>query len=291
VRHPLTDLASGAGSGAPAGEAAPRRRAVLAGTGVLGSGFGVLSGFWASGQWSAPRPGHPDYRSGTVGDAVLLPLLVGGLAGAATRLRLDTGLPATGWACAGGLLGAAAGASVQWSWWADPAPRVNWTLPAAHDFSAPGWYHAVFLTATSGLIGALLLVVLRRSSRLRAVEPQLLRRRCASRVVAVVSGSALAFLALVALDSAPSASTSSSRSTLLALLLTGLSALPVLLAVLGPVTVAAGARLAQGALGAGALLALLGDWPTRPGPALFAAALALTCGVLLLERFEQGGRL
>jgi len=154
-------------------------------------------------------PGHWQYLSGTLGDAVLLPTLVGALVHSAALLRpgrrdkLVAGLGAIG--------GALAGALVQYAWWADPSPQTNWTLPAPHTFSAPGWYHAAFFVAVSAATagGAVLLVA--RIIR----DPARVDERDWGRSFALFLAAGSAFLTLVVADSWGSADTSASTATLI----------------------------------------------------------------------------
>lgn len=237
-------------------------------------GFGALTLFWLDGTWSGVRPGHPDYRSAIVGDGLLLPVFTGLLVSSARTLRADTGLRGRRWVAAGALLGLVGGVGVQWAWWSDPDPRLNWTLTAPHVFSAPGWYHAVFLTATSALVSGTLLVAVRRLAELRAQDPQLLRRRLQAWPLAVLVGTGLSFVATVALDSAPSAGTSATVGTVAGLVAaTGAALVPFGLVLRGELRHAAG-RVVQGVLLAGAVTSLVTPWPSWPSPAAAAAAAA-----------------
>jgi hypothetical protein len=142
--------------------------AALTATWLLG--FGGLLTLWLSTAQDPRLPGLWAYRSATVGDGLLLPLLVGGLVWAAVRLgpaRHDWR-----WASGAAVLGGTTGAVAQVLWLRDPNPRPNWTLPAAGHFTTAGWYHAAFLTAASAVVAGLtVLVVMRlRSGRRQAPE-------------------------------------------------------------------------------------------------------------------------
>jgi hypothetical protein len=124
-------------------------------------------------------------------------------------------------AATGAIVGALAGAAVQASWFLDADPQVNWTLPAPHTFSAPGWYHAGFFVAFSSFAASSLLLMV---GRLRSAGPDVDVRT----EVTVLVGAVACFLGLVVADSWPSASTSSSAVTILAsvaVLVAGLGAL------------------------------------------------------------------
>jgi hypothetical protein len=124
------------------------RSYVVAGLGTLVTvvlGVGVLA------MWSLATPsvdGLPrltDFYSATWGDGLFLPLAVGSLLLLVARLG-TIGRRAIVVLSAVGLL---AGVASQAVWLADPAPRLNWTLPAPHQFTAAGWYHAAFLVVAS----------------------------------------------------------------------------------------------------------------------------------------------
>lgn len=170
--------------------------------------FGVMTTLWYALPQNPEVPGHWDYASGTLGDAVVLPLLAAALVCAV--LVLPSARRDTTALVAGGVLGLSGGAVVQFSWLADPSPRLNWVVPEAHHFSGPGWYHAVVLVIlASGLSGMYGLLI----SRIQDASLDFLRQ--ARRAVGCFSAAVSVFLFLVILDSTPSATTSSSVTTIL----------------------------------------------------------------------------
>lgn len=175
---------------------------------VAAAGFGVMTALWLLLPQNQSIPGHWDYTSGTLGDALVLPLLVGAL------LSLLRSVPPTNneqfVGFGGASIGALGGLAVQYSWLADNHPRVNWVLPEPGRFSVPGWYHATFLVVMSSGIAAAYLIALTRmrDARRRGDQPAVLVP------TAFFSGSAALFLGLVVFDSTPSASTSSSITTI-----------------------------------------------------------------------------
>lgn len=176
-------------------------------------GFGAQTALWLTGGWHAGRHGFPDYRSGTIGDAILVPVMVGILIAA---LRNESLAPATRErrvALAAGLVGMLAGAGVQLSWLLDSNPVPNWTLPKPHHFTLPGWYHACFLTVTSGAMAALAITATRR---LRVAKPETRRGALAGPWLGVLLGAGIAFVALVALDSSDSSRTTAGLGTIIA---------------------------------------------------------------------------
>lgn len=210
----------------------PLRFSCLTAVAVCAAGFGVMTVLWYVTPQDNSLPGHWDYISGTLGDALVLPVLAGALT-YMVRL-LPASLAQVTAAAAGAVLGAAGGVAVQYSWLADPAPRRNWVLPQSGVFSVAGWYHAAFLVALSATITAGYAVVLARLHKTRD-EGVLLHLRPS---LAVFSAAVPLFLGLVVLDSWRSAATSSSMTTI-AVCLTA-----VVLALL-PLPLAAGRVLAR----------------------------------------------
>lgn len=166
--------------------------AALAAATVAVAGFGVLTAFWALQPSPAHLPGLFDFASATWGDGVALPLMAGSLAYAIRLLpaaRHDAVL-----AGVAGLLGAAIGVATQVSWLGADAPRLNWTLPRPHHFTAAGWYHAAFLVLMCAAAAALWVVALNRAAR----SPRLPARAGTALAMAFAAG--VAFLGLLAAD-------------------------------------------------------------------------------------------
>ncbi|MGK2321192.1 hypothetical protein [Gordonia rhizosphera] len=152
-------------------------------------------------------PGMWDYLGGTLGDGLLLPIIVFGLIRGLQRLG-GRSLRPLSWLVA--TLSALGGLISQYMWLADPEPRLNWMLIDIGTFSKIGWYHCVFLIMISGLLAGL------------ACEILFLARECGrSQAVATISGDGAGivsaclagFIAAIVSDSSPSLSTSSSVST------------------------------------------------------------------------------
>ena len=168
-------------------------------------------------------PGVPsmyDYWSGTIGDLLLLPLIVFGLTRAIGLLSGRHGVVPSWWSVAAGMAGAAAGAISQLAWLVDPEPRVNWMLIEPHVFSPIGWYHAAFVIVVAGYVTGATVELLLRARRLRrhTVPPR-------DRLISVLGGNGAAvvitagvlFAVTVVADSYVSRATSSSAATILAL--------------------------------------------------------------------------
>ena len=162
---------------------------------------------------SLAAPPAPDgrslwtYWSGTLGDLVL-PGIIYGLTSSCVSLGPDRVSSASYVAAA---FGCVAGAASQASWLLDPRSRLNWLLIAPHTFSFPGWYHAGYLTLTSGYVAGVAWESLRRmglaaNDRLGALL---------GGVGAIATAAACGVFTLtVCADSLPSAGTSSSESTI-----------------------------------------------------------------------------
>ena len=122
------------------------RRPVLAALAVLLTGYVPLLSLWRFGHHPAGLPGLFSYRVATWGDGFALPLLALFLGVLTERLA---GVPRRWPTWAAAAAGAAVGAGLIVTWWADPHPLANWTLVRPHHFTLPGVWHAVFLVAGS----------------------------------------------------------------------------------------------------------------------------------------------
>jgi hypothetical protein len=130
-----------------------------AGLAVLVTGYIPLRLFWEFSRHITGLPGLFYYPDATWGDGLLLPLLaffvwlvIGRLA--APRRRWPTLAAAVG--------GATAGLLLILTWWADPHPSPNWTLPRPHHFTVAGQWHAGFLVAASAFFAGSWVELFRR---------------------------------------------------------------------------------------------------------------------------------
>ncbi len=227
---------------------------LLVALGVLGAGFGSSGTIWLAGEWEEGQPGFPDYLSGTVGDAVLLPALVYLLAWSRGRVLDAVGnSPSVTRSIVYASLGAVPGAAVMASWLLDEGARLNWSLPEPGTFSLAGWWHAIFLVLVCALLSEHALAVMLGLRRLRSVAAATHAAYIRSPAVPSIGAVAVAFCGLAVYDSLPSAATFASISTIAAV------SAATLVAIATFVTTAA-------ALSVGVL---------------FRLGLGLTCGVLL----------
>lgn len=166
------------------------------------TGFGVLLAFWVLGDWPTSR-GLFSFRAATVGDALLLPLLVGSLVAvirAPSLRRYAQPKRERRLGVIAGLCGALAGIAIQGAWLLDPDPRTNWTFPEPHHFNAPGWWHAVFFVGALAVIASLAVVA---SLRVRSMRRTTISQPPASRdqpAATAVLAAGLLFGALVVVD-------------------------------------------------------------------------------------------
>jgi hypothetical protein len=178
---------------------------------VLMLGYVALLLTWELGANPAGVPGLFHYRDATWGDGLLLPFLAAFLVTLIRRLDPMSRQWPT-WIA--GVAGAAAGGLLILTWWTDPHPSPNWTLPAPHDFTAPGKWHAAFLIAASAFFAAAWVELFRR---IRAAEGGEAAEILASPVTAGAVACTAAYAWLAASDSARAAQTASGRGSLLAL--------------------------------------------------------------------------
>ncbi|GIE48500.1 hypothetical protein Ani05nite_20340 [Amorphoplanes nipponensis] len=162
-------------------------------------GFGMLALLSVARLGDDRLPGLFTFRSATVGDGLLLPVLAGTTV-AAGRWRAGWSRSERRCLAVAAIAGLLAGAGTQVQWLLDPRPRLNWTLPAPHHFAIAGWYHAVFLTLASGFFlsaGTGLWLRLRHEAR---STPGPAIRRVRSVAVLGVLVPVSAFVALLAQD-------------------------------------------------------------------------------------------
>lgn len=188
---------------------------------IMVAGPGVLAAMWWTMDWPEGINGFPAFRSGSIGDALLLPAMVGSLLWLIDRCQPVT--TERRWMVVTGIVGAATGALVQWLWWSDPKPPTQWGLAGPRDFTIAGWWHAVFFVSLSTALavwGTQMLV------RVRSELEHGNTAQLTTPAFALLVTSLLTFCGLLAMDSSPTAASQSSTSSLWALAM----ALAVLLA-------------------------------------------------------------
>lgn len=236
------------------------------------TGAGALVIMWVALPWSPSQLTWPDYRAGSVGDALLLPILTGTLIRLNQRAHTLGARPRPLSTAIASCLGGIAGAAVQWLWLADPQPSASWTFIAPHRFSIVGVWHALFFTAMSALIAGLWTQLALRWAQF---EPASLTLSAATNAIslALLLASAFGFAGLVVLDSVHTPLTLSSLSSVIAI---GCAAIAVVAIAFWPLrrqffTLAH--RVLQGMLIAAAVVAACTTWPPKPQ----AAVLGLLC--------------
>jgi hypothetical protein len=126
------------------------------GAAVLTAGSGVMAALWLTGVTPPGLKGWGDFKATTIGETLLLPVLVTSLL-VAFRYAPQAPRRERQILAVGALVGLASGVGLQLSWLLDNSPHLTWALPRAHHFSVAGWYHAGFLCAASTLLVSLAL--------------------------------------------------------------------------------------------------------------------------------------
>lgn len=248
-------------------------KATTAALAVLLSGSGVLVPMWLMLPWPADQHTWPDFRSGSFGDAVLLPTLTFAL----VRLAIAHRAPAERYTAGilGGLLGAGAGAVVQWFWWSDPQESISWAFIAPHEFSIAGWWHAGFFVAVGGLLGGLAFEAAAHTARLSRVHPEKVADTLRHNTF-LVAFSITAFAGALALDALPTGATLASQSSLIAMGVTLLASALLLGYPIRRYKKVVSPRALLGLLTGAILTALMRDWP----PSVLTAVGMLTTLIL-----------
>jgi hypothetical protein len=231
----------------------------MAAVAVAVLGAGVLVAMWRLMEWPPRQHTWPDFRSGSFGDAVLLPTMTAALVLLGRRQEQVPTPRVPG--LAAGIAAAVVAAAVQYQWWADPAPPTSWSFSSPHVFSPAGAWHGVFFVVMAGILAGLVVDMLAVWRVLRLVDPRRLTSRIGSAALAPLTFSFLTFSALVILDSAPSATSSSSASSLAALALASASVVGGFVWAAGPHLRRAWPRLAASLLAALVTVLLMRTWP------------------------------
>jgi hypothetical protein len=256
---------------------------IAAGLAVFLTGFGALCLFSLAHSWPTPR-GLFFFRSATIGDGLLLPLITALLVRVITRMSSVTVCRERLVASIAFAVGFGAGAATQALWLADDRPVTNWTLPAAHTFDAPGWWHAVFLSTMCGTVMALAVMAARRIAAARAIAsgsaelPYSADRLAGSLGLDVLFGAGLLFAGLVAIDNAHTTKTQAGMATAVALAIAATVTLGAIGWVLGRHAIKAAAGLAATTAAVAGACALIATG-LRTTPAV--GAIAVVCVILI----------
>jgi hypothetical protein len=169
------------------------------------AGFSAMNVFWALERSRTALRGLYSYLASSVGDALCLPMMVGGLNAARVSLPPAGFGPVAG--LTGALLSFGGNLATQVAWLSDPHPDPNWTLPAPHTFNSAGWYHAAFSVCLAGYVGYLVGDIF---ARIRAHGVNRQSRRAL--IIATSVGAAFAILLVV--DNLPNLDRSASRASM-----------------------------------------------------------------------------
>jgi hypothetical protein len=127
---------------------------------VFALGFFALNLFYFLGFGRTRLPGLYTFRSATIGDGILLPLLAYSLLQSVDVGRLRKSWIEAGFAVGGGILGVVVGAGIEVYDLSSPTAPLDWTFPAPHRQNLAGWYHTLFLVLAAGFYGAALALAL-----------------------------------------------------------------------------------------------------------------------------------
>lgn len=251
----------------------------MAAVAVFLAGFGGLLAFWLLGDWPTDN-GLFDYRSATIGDGLILPLIAGILLAAIIASPRSPADRTAAWT--GVVVGALLGAATQAAWLADDSPNLNWTLPAPHEFNAPGWYHAVFLSLAGGALLGLSLLAATRIRAMRKSDERRVERFAASPWLGVLLAASASLVGLIAVDNNEAADTRAGMASMAGLGIGGLTAACLLVWTFGRSLSTALPNLAVGfaaALGVTAVAAWGLDAPAAIGVVTVVAALTVSLGL------------
>jgi hypothetical protein len=184
--------------------------------GVVLPGFVALALLGSLRNYPAGLPGFWDYPSGTIGDALLVPTIVFGLFVQAQALHQVRASGERRWQVLGGVIGAVGGAAVPLSWYLDPHTSHIWMLPRAHHYLLAGWWHFVYLTGATAVLGYLIVTVfgrLRRAPRAATGLPD----GYSPTAMTFIVGAGLGMLMLIGRDAVVGGKTAASGTTVASL--------------------------------------------------------------------------
>jgi hypothetical protein len=192
------------------------RSALLAGACVVLPGFVTLALLGSLRRYPAGLPGFWAYPSGTIGDALLVPTIIVGLLVQAQALRQWRTSSERPWQILGSVVGAVGGAAVPLSWYLDPHTSHIWMLPRAHHYLLAGWWHFGYLTASTALLGYLIVTVLGRLHRAPSAATGLPDGYAPTAMTFIV-GAGLGMLMLIGRDAVAGGKTAASGTTIASL--------------------------------------------------------------------------
>lgn len=170
------------------------RRGVASGLLVWATGFGAMNLFWFLGKWNEQVRGLWSYWSATVGDGLLLPVIMGTLTYEISKLPPSPREKPIGSLAA--IVGWGLGEITIHVWTSDPSAEPNWTQ-ANGQLNAAGQYHAIFLKS---MLAALVVCAVVLGLRLANAQPAQVERFVKSRsLMTIVSANGI-FVSLVVVD-------------------------------------------------------------------------------------------
>jgi hypothetical protein len=258
---------------------------------VFIAGPGALLTFWVLGSWPTDR-GLFYYRSATIGDALLLPLIIGILVAVLGDKDLARRADERRWTIGAALLGLAGGVTSQALWLADNSPQTNWTLPHAHAFNAPGWWHAAFLSLMSAGLAALVVTATLRMRKTREVSGTRGESLASSPWLGILFAAGLLLVGLIVFDGARGGTTDAGLASLVSLAAATVVALLALGFAFGRDLRVAAPNLFVGLVAASGVCAVaVVGLPTPPGVAITAGVSAAAVGLAVSNPLAARGPL
>ena len=108
-------------------------------------GFGVMFLLYVNWNKANPYselPGLFSYKAATIGDSILLPIIVGSFIVYNKKININKSQKILKYLITA--LSGIIGVFIQISWLINDSTVLNWTIPNLHSFNFAGWYHAFF---------------------------------------------------------------------------------------------------------------------------------------------------
>ncbi len=245
----------------------------------------VLALIWLNGDWPPHMKTWPDFRAGSWGDAVSIPMIVWSLCWLGPRPS-DHKLKRTAWL--GASVGSVIGLGVQIAWLLDPHSNGTWTMAAPHQFSLAGLVHAIHFIVVSALLGALSLETLHWKLKSRGLASSTFNIDEAMGIFLVVFGGST-FAGMLALDNASMDASMSTRSTTVALVGSAVLIILSLAIGWGRAVLSNSLPLLAALVAASVIIGVSRLWPPSPAAlvVLVLTPIAVSCAVAgaILRKF------
>lgn len=167
------------------------KKGILAAAVVFFMGFGIMNIFWMNYTGSNELLGLYDYKAATIGDGILLPILIGTIVSYLNKNNVLTTRQRT-YSYVVGCIFLVIAIFIQIDWLNNENIELNWTIPKTCYFSCAGWYHAFFFITMFFLISMMFTRFWLTRMSLRELQKNIFDKLCSA--VIWMAGSGFIFM-------------------------------------------------------------------------------------------------